>query len=245
MRGLAVFLVSLCVGLASAQEVMDVTVTSVSYLKADSAELIKEPSSTLIVAEGLKPGTEYAAKLKVTNQDNDFIEVFPEKNPFPPKVIEPFKPGEYLIPGKRGDVFNVSVRGRTGRPVWLVVTIAGAGPVEPEKPTEPLPELSGLSKVSFEQAAKLNDAKTASLLAAAFRAVVTTVPVDKPLPDAVFEAKKARELVLLNRQGNVNWNAWLTAIDAELAKLKIKTTADYLKALSAIAGGLEKAAAAK
>lgn len=245
MRSLAAVLLVLCIGAASAQEAMDVTVSSVSYLRADAAEIIKEPSSTLIVAEGLKPGTEYAAKLRVSNQDNDYIEVYPEKNPFPPKVIEPYKPGEYLIPGKRGEVFNVSVRSKTGRPIWLVVTIGGGAPTEPEQPGEPLPELSGLAKVSYEQAAKLSDPKTAASLAAAFRAVVTTVPVDKPLADAVFEAKKARELVLLNRQGNVNWNAWLTAIDAELAKLKIKTTADYLKALSAIAGGLEKAAAAK
>lgn len=244
MRSLAAVLLVLCIGVASAQEAMDVTVSSVSYLRADAAEIIKEPSATLIVAEGLKPGTEYAAKLRVSNQDNDYIEVYPERNPFPPKVIEPFKPGEYLIPGKRGDVFNVSVRTKSGRPVWLVVTIGG-GQTEPEQPGQPLPELTGLSKIAFEQAAKLNDPKTASSLAAAFRVVVTTVPVDKPLADAVFEAKKARELVLLNRQGKVNWNAWLTAIDAELAKLKIKTTADYLKALSAIAGGLEKAAAAK
>lgn len=240
MRFLAVLLLSLFVGLASAQEVMDVTVTSVSYLKADAAELIKEPNATLIVAEGLKPGQEYAAKLKVTNQENDFIEVFPEKNPFPPKVIEPFKPGEYLIPGKRGEVFNVSVRGKTGRPIWLVVTIGGGGATEPEQPTEPLPELSGLAKVAAEQAVKVGDPKTAAALGAAFRQVATTVPVDKPLADAVFEARKAREIVLLNRQGNANWNVWLTAIDAELAKLKIKTTADYLKALIAISDGLAK-----
>lgn len=239
MRYLLVFLLFILTSASAAQEAMDISVSVVTYQKAKSAELIQEPSEVLIVSEGLQPGMEYAAKLRVANQDNQYIEVFPEKTPFPPKVIEPFKPGEYLIPGKQGETFNVSIRSKDGKPVWLVVTIGGGGATEPETPSGDYLELA---RASYEQASKAGDTKTALALAAAFNRVATTTPVDKPLADAVFEARKARELVLLERQGNANWNAWLMAVDTEIGKLKISKTSDYLKALVSVAEGLNKAA---
>lgn len=237
MRGLVVFLALVCC-CVSAQEPMDVSVSIVTYQEAASAELVKQPSSVLIVSEGLKPEQQYAAKVRVVNQDNDYIEVFPEKNPFPPMVVEPYKPGEYLIPGKAGDSFNVSIRSKEGRPVWLVVTI-GEGPAGPEPPVG---DFTALRKVSLSEAEKTRDRQTAVELAAAWRKVVSEVPVDKPIAEAVAAAKNAREQVLLLRKGNLNWNAYLTAVDGELSKLKLESTPAYLKAVAVLAETLEETA---
>jgi len=248
MRGLYLVLaVVLLCGPAIAQERMSVTVSSVTYLEADSAEVVQQAPGVVIIGEGLKPGQKYAAKLRVVNQDNDYIEVFPEKNPFPPQVLEPYKPGEYLIPGARGERFNVSVRSKTGRPVWLLVVIGGEGgnekpPVDP--PTEPTPtDYEELRKASLSEALKTRDQKTAKALAEAWRKVATTVSVDKPLDEAVKTAKQAREQVLLNRDGDVNWNNYLTAVDGEIASLEISGTAEYLKVLAVLASSLDDASA--
>lgn len=220
-----------------AQQPMETSVSVVTYLEADSAELVKQPSSVLIVSEGLKAGQSYAAKLKVTNQDYQFIEVYPEKTPFPPLVIEPFKPGEYLIPGKRGDKFNVSVRSATSRPIWLAVVIEPetGGPISPDLPPS---GFDSVEQVSKSESLKTRDKATAIELAKAWQAVITQTSVDKPLEEAVLAAKKAREAVLLNRKGDVNWNGYLVAVDAEIGKLKIVDTKTYLQALAASVKGL-------
>jgi hypothetical protein len=246
MRGVYSILavVLLCVS-TCAQERMNVTVSDVTYLEAATAEVVPQEKGVVIISEGLKAGQKYAAKLRVVNQDSDYIEVFPEKNPFPPQVLEPYKPGEYLIPGTKGEKFNVSVRGKTGRPIWLVVVIGGDGGGDgPGTDPEPTPtDYEELRKASLNEALKTRDQKTTKALAEAWRKVATTVPVDKPLADAVKAAKFAREQVLLNRDGDVNWNNYLTAVDGEIASLKITGTAEYLKVLAVLAGSLDEASA--
>ena len=44
--------------------------------------------------------------------------------------------------------------------------------------------------------------------------------------------------MLLNRKGDVNWNGYLVAVDAEIGKLKIEDTKTYLQALAASVKGL-------
>jgi hypothetical protein len=245
MRGLysVLAMALLCVS-TCAQERMNVTVSDVTYLEAATAEVVPQETGVVIISEGLKAGQKYAAKLRVANQDDDYIEVFPEKNPFPPQVLKPYKPGEYLIPGARGEKFNVSVRIKTGRPVWLVVIIGGEGGSEEPPPVEPTPtDYEELRKASLNEALKTRDQKTAKALAEAWRKVATTVSVDKSLAEAVKAAKLAREQVLLNRDGDVNWNNYLTAVDGEIASLKITGTAEYLKVLAVLAGSLDDASA--
>jgi hypothetical protein len=245
MRGLySVLAVVLLCASTCAQERMNITVSNVTYLEADAAEVVSRSPGVVIISEGLRPGQKYAAKLKVANQDNDYIEVFPEENPFPPQVLEPYKPGEYLIPGARGEKFNVSVRSKTGRPVWLLVIIGGEGGSEEPPPKEPTPtDYEELRKASISEALKTRDQKTAKSLAEAWRKVATNTPVGKSLAEAVKAAKLAREQVLLNRDGNVNWNNYLTAVDGEIASLKIAGTAEYLKVLAVLASSLDDASA--
>ena len=238
---LACLMVFLC-GCVCAQEAMEVKVFSVTYLEADRAEVIQQGEKVILVTEGLKPQQKHAAKVLVSNQDNDYIEVFPEKNPFPPQVMEPFKPGEYLIYGATGERFNVSVRSKVGRPVWLVVTIGGGNKPSEPSPPPALTDYTELHKASLNEALKTQDAKTAQALAAAWRSFATTEAVDSPLQKAVKDAKQSREQVLLNRTGDVNWNDYLTAVDGELESLKIQSTGEYLKVLIVLADSLDEAA---
>jgi hypothetical protein len=237
---LACLAIFLC-GCACAQEAMEVKVSSVTYLEADRAEVIPQGAKVMVVTEGLKSQQKYAAKVLVANQDNDYIEVFPEKNPFPPQVIEPFKPGEYLISGSKGERFNVSVRSKSGRPVWLVVVIGGGGNADEPLPPPSLTDYAELHKASLNEALKTRDPKTAKALASAWRSVATTKTVDLPLPQVIKAARQAREQVLLGRAGDINWNDYLTSVDGELESLKIEGTAEYLKVLTVLADSLDQA----
>ncbi len=234
-------LASSCLG----QEQLDVAVSVVTYQQASSAEVIKQDQGVIIVAEGIYPGTKYAAKVRVTNQDSDYIEVFPERTPFPPMVIEQFRPGEYLIPGNPGDKFNVSVRASKSRPVWLLVTIplvdgGGSNPVP--TPPDTSPSLSKLEDVSFQQAMATRDAATAKALADGLRAI--DFKKAKDLPDAVISVQTVRAKVFFNRKDlTTDWSKYLKAVDAEFDSLKINSVAEYQRAVAANVAGLDRASA--
>lgn len=241
-----ILIVSLLIlaGSCFAQEQLDVSVSIVTYQQADSAEVIKQDPGVIVVAEGIRPGVKYAAKVRVTNQDSDYIEVFPEKTPFPPMVIDQYRQGEYLIPGNPGDKFNVSVRSSKTRPVWLLVVIpvgdSGGGGPTPPPPTSP--GLDKLEKVSFDEALATKDSKTAKSLADGLKSIDFSKPKD--LKAAVDVVQAVRAKVFYERADRtVDWSKYLKAVDVEFDALQLKTVAEYQKAVLANASGLERAAA--
>lgn len=224
-----------------AQEQLDVTVSVVTYQQADSAEVLKQDRGVIVIAEGLKPTAKFAAKIKVVNQNSDYIEVFPQKNPFPPLVVEQFRPGEYLIQGEPGEKFNISVRSANAKPVWLVAEIPlSSGETNPPASSEL--DLEPLKKVVLDNALATKDAKTARALAASLRAV--DFGKAKTVEDAVKAVKLARAKTFNDRDFSTNWAVYLSYVDAEYERLKIKTVEEYRKAVLANADALDAAAAA-
>jgi hypothetical protein len=211
----------------------------VTYQQADSAEVLKQDQGVIVIAEGLKPTAKFAAKITVVNQNSDYIEVFPQKKPFPPLVVEQFRPGEYLIQGEPGDKFNISVRSANTKPVWLVAEIP-ALPGETKPPVSSDSDLEPLKKAVVQNAVATKDATTAKALAAAFRAI--DFAQAKTLEDAVKTLKLARAKVFNDRNFSTNWSVYLSYVDAEYDRLKIKSVNDYRRAVLANADALDAAA---
>lgn len=137
-----------------------------------------------------------------------------------------------------------------------VVEVKAGGSTPPHPPTNPPTnppqdppttppsdsKWDGLKAASKANADKANDATTRSKLKAAIAALVLDLS-DRlpPLGDAKVTYLKEVEAVLLLRSGAslaADWVSWRKGNQAELDRLGIVDTRDYINAIRAIGGGL-------
>lgn len=147
--------------------------TQVTFLRATMAELISDGESVLILAEELAPGREFGVKLEV-EKDVLWVEVHDSQVPFPPRVQQPYQPGQFLIRGKPKQEFWVSLR-TNGPPEWVQVIVAPSE-VKPEPPVDPPSnDFSALTQLSKKLADSLNDPFTRESLKKAYTATVAAL----------------------------------------------------------------------
>lgn len=226
---------------------METALTPVTFLTADAAEIIEKPGTdgVAIFAEGLKAGAQYGMLLTVSNQPVDWIEVHPATF-FPVKVLRPIRPNAFLIEGKVGEVFYVSIRAGSVPPVWMTVTIVTDNPVPTDPPVDP-PTDGAIEQLSRARANAVNDPPTRAVLkvdlntaiaAAEARCAAGDCP---PLPEAADALVAAIEASLEKRRGEseyIEWKAgWRTPI-SDAVKAKATTTQSYLALMKEAARGL-------
>lgn len=137
-----------------------------------------------------------------------------------------------------------------------IVTVSGSivnppidpPPVDPGDPPTPNPaKWSGLQSISKFGADKINDAATRPKLKAAIAAAVLDIDTkcaagNCPTVDAAKDqVRRAIEGALLTRTGAsalIDWTPWRKANQAELDKVGVTDTKDYLGAAKAIGSGL-------
>lgn len=227
---------------------LETRLTPATYLSAGAAQIFpKEDGSVVIFAEELKPGVQYGMVLTVENQSVDYIEIHPKANPFPAIPKTAFRPRAFLIEGKLGDEFWVSIRARDSLPTWVTVKIiTDSVPVPPDPPAPPTD--GKLEKLSRARADALNDPTTRSKLKQAIMAVIGAAEAkcaagDCPgLSEASGAVVNAVEAVLAARTGQseyVEWKGgWRDHVNAYLKTQAITTTAAYLVLMTEAASGL-------
>lgn len=137
---------------AFGQKLLKVDVQQITFLRASAAQILPQDDGVAILAEDLADTREFAAKIVITDQPNEYIEASRLLNvdgitvaEFPPLVITPISEGEdtntYLLSGNPGDRFGVSIRSGGVVPQWLEVKIDGPVP-DPDKPDpdQPAPD---------------------------------------------------------------------------------------------------------
>lgn len=223
-----------------------VKVSQVTFLLADAVEVAPSGTRMAILAEGLESQKEYGVIL-VPEVQARWIEVHPVAKPFPPLVVEPYKDNRFLIRGKPGEKFNVSVRG-IDIPVWVEVVIAPSAEPEKPPPTEPGPvqPIGDLAKLSRDLAVAMQDAKTQAELKAALstktRELKSLCDQNKcPTLDAAKReiAVTIDKVFLARSTPNKDWlKGWRDPVSKAIADKKPATTAAYVSAVLAIVEGL-------
>jgi hypothetical protein len=226
---------------------LSVVQTPVTFMTADAAEVLPIEDGVVIFAEGLRAGTQYGMALTVSEQPVEFIEVHPKANPFPPTVQTPIRPNVFLIKGKLGEVFYVSIRAHGEPPTWETVTITTDG-TEPDEPPPVDPGDGEIEKLSRARADALNDAPTRTALKAAITAAVGLIEQRcasgdcPPVDQATAIVVDAIEATLGKRDGPsefVEWKAaWRTPISDAIKARAVTTTAGYLTLMKEAAQGL-------
>lgn len=231
---------------------LEVSQVPIVYLSAGAAEVIPAGDRVLIFAEDLQPGKRFGMIIRVVNQPVEFIEVHPKANPFPPRVLEPMRPGTFLIEGNLGDVFYVSIRAYGEAPTWETVTIVGDGvdpdPVDPD-PTDPPPATDGeIEKLSRARADALNDPPTRVALKASLESAIAKLEQAcaagdcADLPSTVQTAVAAIEAAMAQRTGasrDVEWKlAWRVPVSDAIKSKSPTTAAQYLSLIKEAAKGL-------
>lgn len=224
---------------------LSIELKPITFMAADAAEVIAADEGVIIFAEGLKAGTRYGMVLTVADQPVEFVEVHPKANPFPPTVKTPFRPNAFLIEGKLGEVFYVSVRAANEAPTWVtVVIVTEDGP----PPVEPPPSDGAIEKLSRARADALNDPPTRAALKTALDRTVADIGLlcaQGNCPDvakAQVYVVAAIESVMGARRGPsefVEWKAaWRTPISDAIQSKAVTTTAGYLALMKEAAQGL-------
>jgi hypothetical protein len=229
---------------------LEVRQTPLTYLIADAASIVESDGRVLIFTENLSPERRYGMSLTVSGQPVDYIEVHPEKNPFPPEVLEPMESGGFLIEGRPGDVFFVSIRADGALPTWEKVVIEGPDPDDPGDPgdpgdPDPDPDLTALSK---RLADAVGDPPTRAALKAGLQKVVDSlVEQCKAGSCPTLSASKAAivaqvEAVLGARTGDSrfsDWkNGWRLPIGEALKDASGDSAVAYVNAMRAAISGL-------
>lgn len=226
----------------------NVTVSQVTFLTADAVEVAEAGKRVAILAEGLDAKQEYGVVL-TTKMPARWIEVHPVEKPFPPIVEQPYKDNKFLIRGKPGEKFNVSVRG-IDIPVWVEVTIApSVAPPKPEdpKPEDPKPPVSSdVKELSKQLSSQLADPPTASALKTALLSTVSNIEAlcnqrqCPTLDSAKNSVQNTINTVLQSRKTpNKDWyRGWREPVSKAIADKKVTTTSEYIAWVRAAAEGL-------
>lgn len=223
-----------------------VKVTQVTFLLAEAVEVAPSGTRMAILAEGLEADKEYGVII-VPEVQARWIEVHPVAKPFPPLVVEPYKDNRFLIRGKPGEKFNVSVRG-IDIPVWVEVVIAPSSQPEPPKPVDPVPvpPVGDLAKLSRDFATAMQDGKTQGELKAALS---TKAKELKALCDQnkcpTLDAAKREIAVTIDKvflarsTPSKDWlKGWRDPVSKAISDKKPATTAAYVALVIAATEGL-------
>lgn len=221
------------------------TVTVQSF-EAIAAKAVKVEQLTDVVAVILtdrQPGVRTGAYLQVSSPKKwatpllDGIEITQTKTP-----------GEWILfaPAGKYRLLLAEFDNETGPRYTYHDLVIGKATPEPDEPDEPTDPPSGdyaaLTAISKSTADKLNDPSTRKALVSAYTAALSTI-AGKPYDDARIAITAARRAALNAREANslmVDWNSWLKAVDAELAKVvPAGDAAKYAEAIRAIVKGLE------
>jgi hypothetical protein len=225
-----------------------VEVAQVSFLIAESVETAADGERVAIIAENLDAKREYGVVLKLT-ESAKWVEVHPVDKPFPPAVVKPYVGSRFLIRGKPGERFYVSIRG-DGVPQWVEVVVAptvDAPPVDPapEDPA-PGPAPSDLRELSKSLSAKLNDPATASMLKVNLLAKVEALESlckagrCPTLDSAKSEIRNTIDAALLLRKSpSKDWlGTWRKPISDAIGLKGYSSTQAYVAAMRQVAEGL-------
>lgn len=209
---------------AYGQTILKVDVQQITFLRASAAQILPQDKGVAILAEDLEDTREFAAKIVITDQPNEYIEASRLLNvdgitvaEFPPRVIAPISEGEntntYLLSGNPGDRFGVSIRSGGVIPQWLEVKIDG--PVtdpdkpdpdkpDPDKPDEPVDPPAGdltpadLTKIEntvSSAVTSLADPITQAEIKSELETLVADFPTDRTEAVKAMQSAIARGLV--------------------------------------------------
>lgn len=230
------------------EKAQDVTISQVTYVRADSAEVIPSDGGVIIFAEGLKSDKQLAVKLLIENQEVTSLEVskLVEINGltfavFPPTVVPPLpeKPNTFIITGDSGERFGVSIRS-SGSPQWLEVKIAG----EPEAPEQPNIDVSDIEKVRGPDDPITRDAILSSLKQLKFTGT---------LDDAIVATRLAISNALLDAPAVPPYKDWKGEFRDPINKIierllnagQIRSIADWQLVVNAMIKALQPTTTSK
>lgn len=225
---------------------VQVTQTQVTFQTADAAEVAPDGERVSILAQGLDPGKAYGVNLHTDDPQVKWIEVHDAKQPFPPRVQEPYKAGQFIIRGTPGQIFWVSLRG-DGPPGWIEVKITPTDlPPEPEPEPEPEPDpddYQHITDLSRKQSTQLADPQTASAIRAAITAACDQLAVACKSGQCPVLAECKRVVVAAvdaaPKSGRVDWyGGWRVPISNAINSLELRNPSDYIAAMRAAAEGL-------
>ena len=216
------YLISLLVLTFSSTLLGQSTVTPVSTLKADNAEIIKNDDGTIsIVATNLSPEVKVSQLLR---SDKEAAEVYTQ---FPPNVV-PLIEGKAILPALTNSYW-IAVRNPGVE--WIEVQPLSnpdppdnpSDPDEPDDPTTPI-DFKDLSDLANSLASDLNDPTTRSKLASALSEVTNSIAAQPTIGEAELLLTNTIENVLLRREGESRDKDWFNGWRKPLSEL----TAKYL-----------------
>ncbi len=223
--------------------------SQVVFLSAKSAEVAPMENGVAILAEDLADSREYGV-LVTLPKPAKWIEVHPSEKPFPPIIQPPLKDGRFLVRGKPGEKFYVSVRGEE-IPTWIEVFIVPRTPEAPPEVTPPTNPPIGdvpasLEKLSRELATGLGDTLTQQSLKRAINETITKI-------DAMCNAKQcptlaaAKSMIVQTIEGELLtrktpnkdwWTGWRKPISDAINKANPSDLKTYLVLMRSVAAGL-------
>lgn len=183
----------------------------VEILKATSAEIVEQPEAgVIILAEELESEKSYAVELSISDQPNDYIEIYRlieidglKLAKFPPISLSAYRTTEeskkYLVTGKAGESVGVAVRSSQA-PQWLEITIAPdvvdkPEPPEDEKPEDPSGDLSSAEIQELQELAESALADTGDKLTGESLAASLTDYAGKTFDDVTAALSALREAI--------------------------------------------------
>lgn len=253
MRGILIWILLGCSCLAQAPwdgglPGEGVKQSQVVFLSAKSAEVAPLENGVAILAEDLADTREYGVIVTLPKPAK-WIEIHPSEKPFPPMIQAPLKDGRFLVRGKPGEKFYVSVRGEE-IPTWFEVFIAPRTPEPPPEITPTPPPGSWtpaeLAKLSKDLATGLGDNATAQSLKRAINDTITkiesmcnarqcpTLPAAKSMIVGAIES----ELLTRKTPNKDWWTGWRKPISDAITKANPADLKTYLTLMKSVASGL-------
>ncbi len=207
---------------------------------ARSVKIEQLPDSVAVIFSG-----------PVTGKTGAYLQVTSDKKWATPvydgiEITQTKTPGQWIMfaPAGKYRVLLAEFDPDTGPRYTYHDVQIGKGSTPPTDPTDPPPpggDYTAVTKAARQGADALNDPPTRQALATAYKAALAAVP-GKSYDEARAVVVAARSAALGARKGpsrDVDWNAWLRAVDAELTKVSpVGDVPRYIKAIEAIIAGL-------
>lgn len=223
--------------------------SQVVFLSAKSAEVAPLENGVAILAEDLADSREYGV-LVTLPKPAKWIEVHPSEKPFPPIIQPPLKDGRFLVRGKPGEKFYVSVRNEE-IPTWFEVFIEPRTPTPPPDVTPPTNPPIGdtpvaLEKLSRDLANGLGDDATRQSLKRAIGETLNKIdsmcnakqcPTLAAAKSMVVQSIEA-ELLTRKTPSKDWWSGWRKPISDAILKANPGDLKTYLVLMRSVVAGL-------
>lgn len=231
---------------AATEAAIEVEQSQVTFQTADAAEIAEDGERVSILAEGLDPGREYGVSLHPVDVAVEWIEVHDSQEPFPPKVQLPYKPGYWIVRGKAGQVFWVSLRRGIAPPAWVEVKIEptdGGDPEDPPPEDPPPGDYGAIEELSRERAAAMGDTATAANIRNAITAACDKLDAacESGTCPTLNEAKRqvVAAIDLAKKDGRKDWySGWRVPMSEAINELGLTATPNYIAVMRAAVKGL-------